>query len=151
MARKQERRSGDFLKIAMEDGTFCFARVLHEPYVAFYELHSVEERPIDEIARSRVMFKLAVMNRAITNGRWRVIGNLPLEEELRLPIETFKQDPISKRLYIYVNGIETPAAREDCEGLERAAVWDPDHVEDRLRDHFAGVPNKWVESLSLKG
>lgn len=26
-------------------------------------------------------------------------------------------------------------------------VWSPEHVEDRLRDHFAGRPNKWEESL----
>ena len=31
-----------------------------------------------------------------------------------------------------------------------AAVWDPQHVEDRLRDHFAGLPNKWVQSLALR-
>jgi len=35
-------------------------------------------------------------------------------------------------------------------GLERAAVWGPSHVEDRLRDHYAGRKNKWVESLRIK-
>lgn len=46
--------------------------------------------------------------------------------------------------------VENPATPEECAVLERAAVWDPGHVEDRLRDHFAGQSNKWVESLRLK-
>ncbi|MGH0346523.1 immunity 26/phosphotriesterase HocA family protein [Sinorhizobium meliloti] len=150
MAQKQALRQGDFLKIGMDDGTFCFARVLHEPYMAFYGLRSEDERPIDEVAQSKVLFKLAVMNRAVTSGRWRVIGNLPLEEELRQPVKSFRQDPITKKLSIYVNGADSPATPEACANLERAAVWDPEHVEDRLRDHFAGVPNKWVESLRFK-
>ena len=28
--------------------------------------------------------------------------------------------------------------------------FDPEHVEDRLRDRRAGRPNKWAESLALK-
>ena len=35
--------------------------------------------------------------------------------------------------------------------LFRLAVWEPAHVEDRLRDHYAGAPNKWVESLRPRG
>lgn len=46
-------------------------------------------------------------------------------------------------------GGEEPASRQELEGLEVAAVWDPEHVEDRLRDHFSGRPNKWVESIRL--
>ena len=42
---------------------------------------------------------------------------------------------------------ERLAIAEECVGLERAAVWEPEHVEDRLRDHFAGRSNRWVESL----
>lgn len=38
----------------------------------------------------------------------------------------------------------------ECEGLECAAVWSPEHVEDRLRSHYAGVPCEWALSLRLK-
>ncbi|WP_448115483.1 hypothetical protein [Mesorhizobium amorphae] len=34
-------------------------------------------------------------------------------------------------------------------GLECAAVWDPEHVVDRLRDPADGRPNKWVERLAV--
>lgn len=45
---------------------------------------------------------------------------------------------------------EDSATRAQCAGLERSAVWDAEHVEDRLRDRRAGRLNKWAESLALK-
>ncbi|GGM57342.1 hypothetical protein GCM10011608_47820 [Micromonospora sonchi] len=39
---------------------------------------------------------------------------------------------------------------EDCVGLERAAVWDAAHIEERLRDQHAGRPNPHLEHLCLK-
>jgi hypothetical protein len=53
------------------------------------------------------------------------------------------------RLTIYLLGDIRPAKRKECVGLECCAVWDPEHVEDRLKDHFAGIPNKWVQSMAL--
>jgi len=94
------------------------------------------------------------MNHAVTSGRWPVIGAVPLsDDERRRPERFFKQDPLNSNLTIYWEDPESgepheiPALLEEAENLECAAVWDPEHVEDRLRDHFAGRPNKWVESL----
>jgi hypothetical protein len=68
----------------------------------------------------------------------------------------FKQDSFNGRLFLYNSslltadqGYECPATLAECSGLERAAVWDPEHVVDRLRDHAAGRPNQWVESLKI--
>jgi hypothetical protein len=43
-----------------------------------------------------------------------------------------------------------PAAPEECVGLEGVAVWDPTHVEDRLRDHYAGRPNAHLAYMKVK-
>jgi hypothetical protein len=37
-----------------------------------------------------------------------------------------------------------------CEGLEPAAVWDATHVAERLRDHYAGQPNVYLERMRLQ-
>ena len=61
----------------------------------------------------------------------------------------FKRDSISGKFSIYEGGgIETPATYDEVVDLECAAVWDPEHVESRLDDHYAGVENLWVKSLS---
>jgi hypothetical protein len=149
-ARKAARRVGDIVEIDMADGTFCFGRVLEEPLMAFYDLKVGTIPSLDEIVSTPILFEIWVMNHAVTSERWPVIGAMPLQNSLQLPVTFFKQDPISKELSLYVNAQEFPATREQCKGLERAAVWDPEHVEDRLSDYFAGVPNQWVESLKIK-
>ena len=40
---------------------------------------------------------------------------------------------------------EIPATWEEIQGLENVMVWSSSHLEDRLRDHFAGRPCKWVQ------
>lgn len=148
--KKIERIVGDIVKIQLVDGDVCFGRVLEEPLVAFYDL-KINHIPLyEEVAERPILFKIWVMNHSITNGAWEVIGHCELEDDLKEPVRFFKQDPISKEICIYLNTEEISSTREQCEGLDRAAVWNPEHVEDRLWDHYLGVPNKWVESLKLK-
>lgn len=149
-SKKLKRRIGDVVKIPLEDGSSCFGRVLDEPLVAFYDIKTDLQPSIDEIVRLPVLFKVWVMNHAITSGRWEVIGHHDVDNALMEPVRFFKQDPITKEVCIYLNSEEIAATREQCKDLERAAVWNPEHIEDRLRDHYLGVPNKWVESLKMK-
>jgi hypothetical protein len=140
---------GDFVGIPLGDGTNAFGRILRRPLIAFYDLRSHVIPPFHTIAAAPVIFVTYVMKYAVTQGIWRVLGNAPLSEDLRTEPLFFKRDPITRKLTIYRDstGEETPASREECLRLERAAVWDPERIVDRLRDHFAGRPNKWVESM----
>jgi hypothetical protein len=150
MAKRQTRKPGDIFKIDLKDGKCAFGRVLENPLYAFYDLQAEITPDLDHILSRPILFKVWVMKYAITKNIWEVIGHLPLESNLEISPRFFKQDDISKKLSIYHDGKETPASIRECEGLECAAVWDPRHVEDRLRDHFAGRKNKWVESLKIK-
>lgn len=88
------------------------------------------------------------MNYAITRGIWKVIGNLPLEESLVERPRFFKQDSITGKFYITFDGSqEIPATLPECQILERASVWDPEHVEERLREYFEGRKNRWYVSM----
>jgi hypothetical protein len=131
------------------DGTFAFGRVLQESLVAFYDLRRDAIPNLDYIIRSKVAFKVDVMNYAITDGDWPILGNLPLEPELLVEPVFFKKDPITGELTFYRDSTqeEIPATRAQCRRLECAAVWEPEHVVERLNDHFAGRPNPWVESM----
>jgi len=151
MAKKKFKLNpGDIVQIKLEDGDFCYGRILEEPMVAFYDKKDGGNSTFGDVILAPILFKICVMNYAVTSGRWRILGTIPLEEELRMPVWFFNEDSISKELFLEMNFEMIPATREECEGLERSAVWDPEHVEDRLRDHFLGKPNKWVESLKLK-
>jgi hypothetical protein len=150
MIKKQKINPGDVFKIDLKNGKYVFGRVLKNPLYAFYDLQAETIPSLDYILSRPVLFKVWVMKYAITKNVWEVIGHRPLEIDLETSPRFFKQDGISKKLSIYHESKETPASIHECEGLECAAVWDPNHIEDRLRDHFAGRKNKWVESLKIK-
>ncbi len=151
--KKVRLLEGQVLRIDLNDGTHAYARVLEEPLVAFYDelYRGNQEPPIEEIVTLPIAFKIWVMNYAITKGIWSVIGRVPLALDLKEAPRFFKQDAMNGQLAIYQSipelapHYERPATYEECLGLEVAAVWDPHHVEERLRDYFAGRPNKWVE------
>jgi len=157
MKRKVKLNPGDVVCVDLSNGTNAFARVLHGPLLAFYDmcLDTDASADLEQITSASVLFTVPVMNDAVEAGRWPVIGSRALESDLQKPVTMFKQDAISKNLTLYTespNGQyeERAATREECAGLERAAVWNPQHVEDRLRDHYANLPNQWVESLKVK-
>jgi Immunity protein 26 len=153
MARQkpQKRVPGDIVEIDLGDGSHTYARVLEEALFAFYDGRFNEELAQEEVVNLPTLFQVPVMNKAVKSGRWRIVGNVPLDSTLLDPAPRFIQDALKKdRLQIYHRGRIRPATKEECTGLEREAVWDPTHVEDRLRDHHAGRPNKWVKSLEIK-
>lgn len=150
MKRKQKRVVGDIVQIELADGSLCFGRVLKSPLMAFYDLNTTKAPPLEEIVNLPVLFKVWLMDYAVTSGHWKIIHHADLEEDLQVDVAFYKQDLISKKLFIHQGSNELPATYEQCEKLECAAVWDPVHIEDRLRDHYLGLPNKWVESLRIK-
>lgn len=88
---------------------------------------------------------------AWANGRWRKLSKIDLPPELLAPEPKFIQDILDpSKFELYVGGEIRPATRSECEGLERCAVWEPEHVEQRLADHLAGVANISVEQLRIK-
>jgi hypothetical protein len=78
---------------------------------------------------------------------------LELPEAYMRPVKFYKQDGLHReRLSIkWSDGTEIPTDLAGIEGLEKAAIWAPEHVEDRIADHFAARPNKWLKSLALQG
>ena len=149
--RKNKQTEGDILLIGQNNHKYCFARVLREPFVAFYDLITDEQPELVTITSAPIAFIIAVMNHAIISGTWSIIGNKTLPEELRQEPLFCKKDAITGNMFIYRDstGEEYPATQEQCKNLEVAAVWEPDHVEDRLQDYFAGRLNKWEQNLRL--
>lgn len=155
MADKRfRRRVGDILKISLGEGKHCYAQVADEPLIIFFDGVLAEEARLDEVIALPVLFRIWVHNSAVKMGIWPVVGNQPLAPENAAEPYFYKQDAVSGALALYHSsfaetGWERPALATECVGLECAAVWDPEHVLDRLRDHYSGRPNRWFESLRI--
>ncbi|WP_426757331.1 immunity 26/phosphotriesterase HocA family protein [Myxococcus sp. Y35] len=146
--KRQRRRVGDVVAVDLGEGYTAFGQVLSEPLVAFYDLKSRDVPPVEEITVCPVLFVVNVMNYAVTRGEWPVIGRAPVDAELVEGLRFGKVDHYGdEHCVVLWDGRQEPASLEEAEALEPAAVWDPSHVVDRLNDHYAGRPNKWLESL----
>jgi hypothetical protein len=141
------------IRKTLEDGFTYYGRLLRFPWVAFYDFRTKE--PVDDLTTTvanPTLFTVAAHKDLLADGEWKSVGILPLEESLRPPRAQFIQDPFDPRKcrIIDLTGNSRSATPEECEGLERAAVWEPEHIADRLMDHYAGRPNIWVEDLKLR-
>ncbi|MCY1074852.1 immunity 26/phosphotriesterase HocA family protein [Archangium lansingense] len=151
MKKVRIHRSGSFLRIPLADGTFGYGRALTRVFDAFYEYRTESpDSDLDRIASKPILFKIAV--RHLEPSSWEVIGRRKLEESLAQPIVQFRQDVGDfRRCEIFDTADNVRSAEpQECVGLERMAVWDEYHVEERLLDTFMGRPSGIVERMKVR-
>lgn len=148
MARK--KKPGTIVLIDLGEGYQVYARELQHPFEAVYDTRTIDPMEPEQIINRPSLFIVAVFDKAFR--RWQKVGYALLRpNELTVP-DRFIQDVINPEdcRIIDVSGEERPATIEECVGLEAAAIWDSDEVEDRVRDHYADRKNVWLESLKVK-
>lgn len=152
--KRQTITIGSFIQLKLPCNLYAYGRIITKSNCAFYNIFSETEiRDIGMLERKPVLFIVAVYNNAVNSGRWLKIGTLPLGQEFEVLPYKFMQDilnPSKVSLYNTRTGEITPSNMESCIGLEKAAVWEAEHIEERLCDHFHGRENEWVEELKLK-
>jgi hypothetical protein len=149
--KKPKHESGTFLRIPLPDGTFGYGRVLERPYVAFYNFRTTEpSADLRTIESKPVLFRQAV--RLSTPNHWVSLGKKELVGEVAEPVVRFTQDvgDFRKCVIFDTAGNTRDATPEECVGLERAAVWESLHIEERLLDTFMGRPNLAGEHLRVR-
>ena len=146
-----ELRIGTFLRIPLDDGSFGYGRVLADPYMAFYNYRTAApESDLGVIGSKPILFIQSV--RIVNATRWVDIGAMELDGDAAKPVVRFMQDlaDFRKCTIFDTAGMEREANPEDCIGLERAAVWEQHHIEQRLLDTFMGRPNAIEEHLRVR-
>jgi hypothetical protein len=123
------------------------------PDLAFYEGgKAVSADDARAALKHDPLFIVGVYKVAYTKGRWgEVILRVPKEQLPAIPLK-FRQDRLNRRnLFLDDHlGNSRPATPEEIAGLEPNAVWDAEHIESRIADHWRGVPNVWVEDMKYK-
>jgi hypothetical protein len=137
------------VRISLDSENFAYAQMLNAPEYAFFDARDLGGSTAQHVAIRPVIFRLWVMRTAHGSGRWQKVGDAPIQAMLERPALRFNQDPVDPRVIVLTeDGFSGPRVTvKECQGYERAAVWDASHVEDRLRDYFAGTSNKWVELM----
>ena len=148
---KSTLEPGSVLRVDLDHQWHVYARILARTRIAFHDCRvSAPEKDFLKIVKTPVLFVLAVGGRA-DKGHWPKVGHVPLEmASIPLP-EQFMQDIVTGACRIVDQSFnDRPAKPEECIELERAAVWDPVQVEDRIRDHYAGRPNAHLAYMKVR-
>ena len=151
--KRQQRTVGAVVRIDLGNGQFSFARILDKANYAFYDVITRDkDTGINAILDRPILFILSVYNDVVTKGLWEKVGYAPLENALKILPKKYIQDKHTGKVELYDTntGIITPSSLDQVAGLECAAVWESNHVEERIRDHYANRPNVWVAQLSIK-
>jgi Domain of unknown function (DUF4259)/Immunity protein 26 len=143
---------GSVLRVDLDHQWHTYARIVTPtPKIAIHDCRvAAPEEDLLAIVKTPVLFILAVGGRA-DRGDWPKVGHVPLEMA-PVPIpEQFMQDLVTGACRIVDDAFNAkPAKPEECIALERAAVWDPVDVVERIRDHYAGRPNKHMDYMKVQ-
>jgi hypothetical protein len=142
--------AGNIVSKALDDGWTYYARLLEFPWAVFYR-HRTKQATDDlaKVVASPVLFTIAAHKDLLANGEWNLAGHVRLDGALQPPHAQAVWDVVdSTRCKIIDDqGEMRTATLEECEDLEPAAVWEPEHIADRLKDTFAGRRNIWLDSM----
>ena len=141
------KKVGQVLRIPLEEGVYGYGQVATDVDHIFFDYKGDGQNTnIEEVLKSPVIFKVTVDKYVVNKGYWEVIGIYPVNPEYQICKDSFSYDPFNKRYTIWRMGQgQIPATKEEIMGLERMASYGHGAVEQRLRDHFAGRPNYYVE------
>ena len=151
--KRQQRTVGSIIKINLDDNTHSYGIVLEKASIAVFNIKTNNELTVSDILKEDILFFVAVYNSAITSGRWQKITKVPLKERFKTLPLAFVQDSINPEnfeIYDPNTGVMAKATKEQCLTLDCASVWEAEHVESRIQDHFNGKENIWLRQLQIK-
>jgi hypothetical protein len=138
--KRQKITPGSILKIDLGNGYHSYSRIVTSTSFAFYDCKTKDDiSDLHRIISFPILFITTIYSDTITKGIWSIIGKLPIEEALSKEPPRFIQDPIHPdkfRIKNYQLNTQTPASFEECIGMERACVWEPHAIVERLNDYF---------------
>lgn len=149
MIKKQRITIGAILEINIENNYYVYAQILGNANYAFFDYRTTSQlKDFTVLFDKPVLFIASVYNDIITQGHWLKVGNLELRNDFKVLPMKFIQDalnPDSFELYDPNTGESKPSTKEQIKGLERAAVWEANHIVDRIRDYYNEVPCVWLQ------
>lgn len=153
MAKKQKEIPGAIVKIFFDEPLFTYGRVLKYGDVALYDCKTdVDVTNLKDITSRPIIYKMIVNDGGVKNGKWPIVGTVELEPQLqntKYYLEDFGRPELCK---IIENGkIKFNVPISEAKGLEVGAVWDPLHVEEFLRDYYAGRENISLKQIDVLG
>jgi hypothetical protein len=141
MKKNRKRlKLGDVYAILLPNSKYAFGRTFFDASIGIYK-HIGEK--IDDLPKTEdYQFIVGIYEDVLKSGQWPVVDNRPFKnDEEKWPPPMCVIDSITGEYSIYHKGEFRDASKSECEGLEMAAVWEAEHVIDRVMGE-----DKWNRS-----
>ena len=130
--KKAKIKLGDIFQIPLPNGKFAYGRVYRDACIAIYQ--EMTDLPNQVPKEEKFQFIVGFYQDILKTGQWQLVGNRPFQnKDEEWPPPMFVIDKISGGFSIYHKGEFSKSKKEECLGLEEAAVWDAEHIIDRIR------------------
>lgn len=148
--KRQRITKGSILEIPIDGKYYVYAQILEKSSYVFFDFISKEQiTDFDILNEKPILFIISVYDQVVTKGEWLKVGKINIRKELEVLPMFFIQDnlnPTHLELYNPNTGEIVATTKKEIIGLERASVWDKNHIEDRIRDFYNKVPCIWLEA-----
>ncbi|WP_370015241.1 Imm26 family immunity protein [Peribacillus sp. B2I2] len=129
--KKKRVKMGNVYAIPLPDKKYAFGKVYKDACIGIYKEigNTMEELPKKE----EFDFIVGVYQDLLKSGKWPLVDyrEFPSEEEA-WPPEMSVYDTIAGTYSIYYKGEISPSTEKKCRDLEQAAVWEEEHIIDRI-------------------
>lgn len=143
--KRQRVKLGNVHQIPLPNGKYAYGRVLKDASIAIYK--EISNSPNMIPSTEDYAFIVGVYRDVLTSGEWPIVGRRPFENaEEAWPPPNCIIDSISGEYSVYYKGEIRPGSKEECEDLEVAAVWEAEHIIDRIMGS-----DKWHKDFKKRG
>lgn len=146
--KRQQETVGSIVQIHINDEFYVYAQILPHGLLAFFDYKSdTELSDLNVLKIAKILFITSVYKYVITKGIWLKVGKIPIREDLQVLPLGFIYDRISKKFFTYnpETGESAPTTIDVARNLERVAAWDDKQIEERIKNHYDGIPCKWMQ------
>ena len=128
MAGRVKYKIGDVFQIALDDnGSSGYGRILlsDKPSI-FIELYEVmpftSELDINDIKNMKTLFSVWSTDNGLKKGIWIVIGNLPVEEEVKIP-DFWTTDVFTDKIFLIRGSERIEISKDEVGDLDPAGIY----------------------------
>lgn len=152
-SRKIREKLGQIFKVLLDNNYMTFGQVTGQQLYTFFDIKipiNFEKVSFSQIVSQSIIFRLCVGSYAINYGRWEVLSTLRPKDDLLKGVVQYSYDDLRDVFTVWDDNGKRESCWQECKNLEPFAVWQAEHVEERLKNHFNGVPCIIYERLKPK-
>lgn len=150
VVKRQRRTIKSIVEIDLKGGYFAYGQILVAG-IAFFD-YRTKARLTDfkVLIEAPILFVIEVYDHVITKGQFLKVGKIDIRDELDPPPNKFIHDEMNDSFELYnpITGEITASTKDEARGLECSSVWEAEHVEERIKDHYTGKENHIVKDFN---